>query len=72
MPNYAKEKRKLKDSYNHFHNTGHEAFREVKQKSYYPFGRKKGAGLLPTDEFRDGWDRIFGKPEEPADFDSKA
>jgi hypothetical protein len=36
------------------------AYDTVKQKSTYPFGRKKGAAFTSTPEFQDGWDRIFG------------
>lgn len=48
------------------------AYDTVKPKSYYPFGRKKGAALAPTPAFCEGWDRIFAKKPEPNDFDEVA
>lgn len=69
--NYAKNRQTLKKANDLHHNQDHAAFREVKTESFYPFGRKKGAGLLPTDEYREGWDRVFGKKDEPEDFDSR-
>ncbi len=67
--NYAKNKQTLRKANDIYHNSGHEAFRETKTKSYYPFGRKKGAGLVPTEEYRQNYDAIFGKKEVAADDD---
>ncbi len=69
--NHAKNRQSMKKSYDALHNRNHEAFREVKTKSYYPFGRKTGIDNIVTDAYREAWDRIFGKKDEPGDFDSK-
>lgn len=64
------QRKQLKKAYDHYHNSGHEAFRETKPKSYYPFGRKTGADNIVTEAYRENFDRIFGKKEEPDDFDN--
>ena len=58
--NYAKNRQTLRKAHDQGHDSNHAAFREVKPKSYYLWGRKKGAELSRTQEFCDGWDRIFG------------
>lgn len=54
-------KQKLRKAYDHFHNSGHEAMREVKPKSFYPWGRKKGSDLIRSQAYRDNWEKIFAK-----------
>lgn len=69
MPNYAKNRQTLRKSADLYHNSGHEAFREVKTKSFYPNGRKKGAGFTRTQAYCENYDAIFGKKEVAADDD---
>lgn len=63
--NYAKNRQTLRKAHNLHHDKGHAAFREVKTKSYYPFGRKKGAGLTRSEQFCANYDAIFGKKPAP-------
>ena len=70
--NYAKNRQTLRKANDLYHDSDHAAFRETKTKSFYPFGRKKGAGLGISKQYCDNFDAIFGKPkDEPSDFDDK-
>lgn len=67
--NYAKNRQTLKKARDLYINRDHEAFRETKPKSYYPFGRKKGASFTRTQAFCENYDAIFGKKEVATDDD---
>ncbi len=43
---------------------------DMKPKSFYPNGRK--AFISPSEEFRQNFDRIFAKADEPEDFDDSS
>jgi len=60
----------LKTAFDFEKNRDHPAYREKKKKSVYLFGRRKGADFTPTEAFRENFDRIFGKRDEPQDFDN--
>ncbi len=63
MPNYAKNRQTLRKANDMYHDSNHQAFRETKTKSFYPFGRRKGAGLSRSEQYCNNYDAIFGKKE---------
>lgn len=71
--NHAKNRQTLRKANDLYHDSDHAAFRETKTKSFYPFGRRKGAGFDRTQQFCDNYDKIFSKEivEEPDDFDGR-
>jgi hypothetical protein len=65
MPHKPQNTQNLKKSFNHMRSN----YQEKPKKSFYLWGRKKGADLIASEAFRENFDRIFGKPVEPGDFD---
>lgn len=61
MPHKPTHTSSIDKSFAHYRNQDHKAFRKAKPKSYYPFGRKTGADNIITEEYRENFDRIFGK-----------
>lgn len=59
--NYAKNRQTLRKANDLYHDSNHAAFRETKTKSFYPNGRKKGAGLSRSEQYCANYDAIFGK-----------
>lgn len=57
MPHKPQNNQSLTKAFDHQRNK----YREKPKKSFYPFGRKKGVDLIASDDYREGWDRIFGK-----------
>jgi hypothetical protein len=60
MPHKPQNTQSLKKAFDHYRNTDHKAFRHKKTTHHYPNGRKTGCDNIITQEYRDGWDRIFG------------
>ncbi len=60
------KKGKLEKAFDHMR----AKYKPKPKKSFYLWGRKKGIDLIASDEYREGWDRIFGKRDDPQEFDN--